>query len=244
MRQTVVAAFSFLAFCLPAGFSQTYTGIRAPAPSLTEPVVNQPYSAELVADTVQVLADGTRVTRTLPNLRLYRDSAGRTRTDGPILTNPDTGKEKVVMVVIVDPVAGFQYVLDLRQRIAHRRPLEAPAPPAANSAAEPAQPERPQRTVEPMGSQWIEGVSSEGTRVTMGLAAAAPDAAPQVLSRTEYWLSPDLQVMVLRRQIDPQGGEFRNRLIHILRAEPDLRLFQPPSDYRMVDETSAFGIQP
>lgn len=250
MRQTVVAAFSFLVICQPAGFGQTYAGFGAPAPELAEPVVNQPYSAELVVDRVQVLANGTRVTRTLPNLRLYRDSAGRTRTDGPILTNPETGKERVVMAVIVDPVAGFQYVLDPRRRIAHRRPLEAPALAVASSGAEAAapagaaQPAGPQRTAEAIGSQWIEGVQAEGTRVTMGLAAGTPDAAPPVLPPTEYWMSPDLRVMVLQGRIDPQGGEVWNRLIHILRAEPDLGLFQPPADYRMVDETSPFGIVP
>jgi len=232
MRHAFPAAVLFLTACRMAGFAQTQAGFLAPAPTLAEPVVNQPYSADLVAETVQILADGSTATRTIPNLRLYRDSAGRTRTDGPILLNPESGVETVVMVVIVDPVAGFQYVLDPRRRVAHRRPLEAPAPSPAATAQAPA---RPRLTSEPMGSQWLEGVSVQGVRLT--LAHPAP-------SQTEYWMSPDLQVMVLQRRIDPQGGEASNRLTHIVRAEPDVTLFAPPADYTAVDETSDIRILP
>jgi len=240
MRHAIVAAVSFLVLCQAAGFGQSQAGFLAPAPELAAPVLNQPYSAELVAERVRVLADGTSLTRTIPNLRLYRDSAGRTRTDGPILVNPETGAETVVMVVIVDPVDGFQYVLDPRQRIAHRRPLETPAPPPPAAVQLPLP---PQFTSQPMGPRWIEGVPAEGTLLTMGHAVAT-DGAPQVLSRTECWMSPDLGVTLLRRRIDAQGQEVRNRLIHILRAEPDLSLFAPPADYSVVDETADVRIVP
>jgi len=243
MRYLLAAAVSILVVCQPAGFAQSQAGFLAPAPALAAPVVNQPYSAELVATSVRPLADGTSVTRTVPNLLLYRDSAGRTRTDGPILVNPETGAQTLAMVVIVDPVEGFQYVLDPRLRVAHRRRLEAPAPPDSRAGASPAPPAVPlQVTAEPLGSDWIESVPVEGTRLTVSQAATG--GAAQVLSRTEYWTSPDLGEMVLRRQANPDGGEASNRLIHILRAEPDLALFHPPAEYRVVDETADFRIVP
>jgi uncharacterized membrane protein (UPF0136 family) len=44
-------------------------------------VAGAPYSAEEISSMVQTLADGTHITRTIPTRKLYRDSAGRTRTE-------------------------------------------------------------------------------------------------------------------------------------------------------------------
>jgi hypothetical protein len=72
-----------------------------------------PYSGEAVSETVQVLADGNRISRKSVT-RIYRDSEGRTRRE-----QVDASGE-VTSITISDPVAESQYVLDPRARTAHR----------------------------------------------------------------------------------------------------------------------------
>jgi TonB family protein len=80
-----------------------------------------PYSAESVNESVQVLADGNRITRT-SKASLYRDGEGRTRRDqtlnhiGPWATS----EEPAQSVFINDPVAGSRYVLNPRTRTAQK----------------------------------------------------------------------------------------------------------------------------
>ena len=93
---------------------------------LPPPVINAPYSGEEVMESVQVLADGTRITR--PNLgpqqKIWRDSQGRVRTERPMGPRRDNN-ELPAIVQISDPVAGFVYVLDTVNRVAHRVRVEA-----------------------------------------------------------------------------------------------------------------------
>ena len=58
----------------------------------------------------------------------------------------------------------------------------------------------------------------------------------------EFWYSPELKENILSTNHDPRSGEYVNRLINISRAEPDASLFQPPSDYTIVDEKDSFQI--
>ncbi|MDQ1613026.1 MAG: hypothetical protein QOG00_2957 [Pyrinomonadaceae bacterium] len=84
-------------------------------------VKGAPYSAESVNESVQVLADGNRITRT-SKASLYRDSEGRTRRDetlnhiGPWATS----EEPAQSILINDPVAGSRYVLNPRTRTAQK----------------------------------------------------------------------------------------------------------------------------
>ena len=48
-------------------------------------MVGRPYSAEEMAETTQILADGTRVTHPRASVRTWRDSTGRTRTERPLM---------------------------------------------------------------------------------------------------------------------------------------------------------------
>ncbi|MDQ1560451.1 MAG: hypothetical protein QOD32_3511 [Pyrinomonadaceae bacterium] len=84
-------------------------------------VKGAPYSAESVNESVQVLADGNRITRT-SKASLYRDSEGRTRRDetlnhiGPWATS----EEPAQSILINDPVSGSRYVLNPRTRTAQK----------------------------------------------------------------------------------------------------------------------------
>jgi TonB family protein len=84
-------------------------------------VKGAPYSAEAVTESVQVLADGNRITRR-NTTQIYRDSEGRTRREhtlamlGPWASSDDPPRT----ISINDPVAGLSYSLDPRTRTARK----------------------------------------------------------------------------------------------------------------------------
>ena len=84
----------------------------------------QPYSAEQVTEQVQTLADGTHITQRTQKTMMYRDSAGRTRTEHMFQPPPGvTMASGPSMVQIMDPVAGYHYILNAQNHTAQRMPL-------------------------------------------------------------------------------------------------------------------------
>jgi hypothetical protein len=73
--------------------------------SLAKPIKNAPYSAEVISEKTQSLADGNQITKRSAT-QTYRDSAGRTREE----TRDDSGNVRVVHVY--DTVDGTRYVLN------------------------------------------------------------------------------------------------------------------------------------
>lgn len=84
-------------------------------------VKGAPYSAESVTESVQLLADGNRITHS-SKASLYRDGEGRVRRDqtlshiGPWATSDEPAQT----IFINDPVAGAHYVLNPRTRTAQK----------------------------------------------------------------------------------------------------------------------------
>jgi len=77
---------------------------------LEKTVKGAPYSAEIVTETNQTLADGNRIARRTTG-RVYRDSEGRIRRE-------EDRQNGTVAVSIVDGVAGVSYRLEPETRIA------------------------------------------------------------------------------------------------------------------------------
>lgn len=80
----------------------------------TAAVKGAPYSAEVVTESVQVLADGNRITNTSKGMQ-YRDSEGRTRIDNsisPVGIWAPAGAKEMTISNINDPVSGDHYMLD------------------------------------------------------------------------------------------------------------------------------------
>ncbi len=94
-----------------------------PMPSIERmslrPRTGAPYSAETTTETVQTLADGNRIVNKQTS-RMYRDSEGRTRMEnnfGPTGMWVPEGND-LSLTTIDDPVAGFHYMLNNKQKIA------------------------------------------------------------------------------------------------------------------------------
>ena len=85
---------------------------------LRTPVLGAPYTATITNESVQILADGNRITQS-SNGTTARDSQGRTRQDAPL---PPIGNMAAAdaphFVFINDPVTGKTYTLNLTEKTA------------------------------------------------------------------------------------------------------------------------------
>jgi hypothetical protein len=86
---------------------------------------------------------------------------------------------------------------------------------------------------ESLGTQVIEGVKAEGTRINETIPAGTIGNDQPIQIVTERWYSPDLQMVVMSKRTDPRVGETTFRLTNISRAEPAVTLFQVPADYTL-----------
>jgi len=246
-------------------------------------VTGAPYSADQISEHTQTLADGTHITQNRTVEHLYRDSAGRTRTERPMfigaMTTAQNSSQDVPMLVeINDPVAGVAYFLDAQNHIAHcytvpaapqrppapngalaiRRPtpatgsggggdarvFSAPAPGTISAPAEAGTVRvhpSPSRN-EQLGTQTIEGLIAEGTRFTTTYPAGAVGNDRPFDVVHEMWRSDQLKMVVLSKSEDPRNGENVMRRENVNLVEPDPALFQPPPDYKVVNETETATI--
>jgi hypothetical protein len=88
--------------------------------------------------------------------------------------------------------------------------------------------------VEDLGTQTIEGVSAQGTRTTITIPAGQIGNELPIVTTTERWYSPELQVTIMNKRTDPRTGTTTYKLTNINRSEPSPALFQVPADYNVV----------
>lgn len=222
-------------------------------------VTGAPYSAEQIDERVQTLNDGTHIRQTQVHTKIYRDSQGRTRIERPLIVLQNR-QDWPLVTEITDPVAGVRYIVDPQNKVAHRvkaqsgvgyavapnewflsrNRVAAPGPPSSPPHPAPAPAAagaRPETTEEKLGQEIIEGVPADGVRHTTTIPAGAEGNDRPFSITSEEWISPDLKIVVLRKQNDPRFGETIMKFVNISRDEPDPSLFQPPPDYRIVEET-------
>jgi hypothetical protein len=197
-------------------------------------VTGAPFSAQIVTQRTQTLGDGTHVTQQSTGA-VYRDTAGRMRQEMTMtgLRWLTGAGQPAHGLFISDPVAGYHYVVDDESKTVARMPI-----PSTDSVKQRGtRPARPgeQVTTESLGTQLIEGVNAEGTRITRTIAVGAEGNDRPIQIVTERWVSPDLQTVVLIKHSDPWMGESTMRLTNISRTEPAASLFALPSGYTMRD---------
>ena len=87
----------------------------------------------------------------------------------------------------------------------------------------------------PLEHKSIDGVAVEGRKTTTVIPAGQIGNDQPLTIVDEQWRSPDLNVLVMTRHVDPRTGESSYRLANIIRAEPDASLFLVPPDYTVKD---------
>jgi hypothetical protein len=168
-------------------------------------VTGAPYSADQVQEYTRTLENGKLTTVTNVIGHFFRDSQGRTRTESALKSSPTWRIE------ILDPLDGVAYVLDDKNKVAHRTRTQGTAP--LRYAP-------PHATIENLGTQVIEGVLAEGTRTTTSALTI------------ETWDSVELKVNMLTKS----SNGYTSKVVNLKRADPDPALFRPPADYTVVDQ--------
>ena len=181
----------------------------------TPTVTGAPYSADQVQEYTRTLENGTSTT-TSPHVigHFFRDSQGRTRTESALKSSPTWRIE------ILDPLAGVAYILDDKNKVAHRTHTEAAAP-GQNAP-------QPQMTIVKLGMQIMEEVLVEGTRTSI----AVPPRDGRSTFTIETWDSVELKVNMLTKS----SNGYTTKLVNLRRADPDPAFFRPPADYTIVDQ--------
>jgi hypothetical protein len=203
-------------------------------------VKGAPFSATATSERTQTLQDGT-VIRHTSQVSLFRDGQGRSRHELTFsgfgaLGGGERGSSHK-MVAISDPVAGTHFMLDADNKVAHqtRAHVKNPDREAAFEQKMQARIQQEEaagtRKTESLGTQTINGVLAEGTRITRTIPAGkiGNDKAIQIVS--ERWFSPDLQIVVKSTKTDPQFGTSTYTVTNLQKSEPAASLFAVPSDF-------------
>jgi hypothetical protein len=107
----------------PMPDAKLYTELLA---SSEKVVKGAPFAADVVNESVQTLADGNRIVRT-SNSKMYRDSEGRFRRDGAVNSGGSFGYYVGVLnPSITDPVLGFKYILNDKDKTVRRWVIKTP----------------------------------------------------------------------------------------------------------------------
>jgi hypothetical protein len=88
------------------------------------PVTGNPYSAQAITETVQVLPDGNRISQQ-SSAMIYRDGQGRQRRE----INLNVGNTSIRSVLIVDPVERVTVSLNSVNRVARKTAMPPQPPP-------------------------------------------------------------------------------------------------------------------
>ncbi|HVB33255.1 MAG TPA: hypothetical protein VNJ52_02595 [Patescibacteria group bacterium] len=231
----------------PMGGVFTFVG---PLSDVTPHVVKgQPFSAEVVRDTVEQLADGNRIERTSTGT-MARDSQGRTRRE---MTLENIGPWAAAghaprLVIIDDPVAGKVYTLDRNKKIA----IEMAPPPRLRWVLRNRRGSKAMRSfqndakTESLGEKTMDGVRVEGTETVLTIPAGKIGNEKPIVITRKRWYSPDLKTTILLTRTDPRFGTTTYQLKDIRLAEPAQSLFAVPSGYtiRSWRENRVYRVSP
>jgi hypothetical protein len=217
-------------------------------------VLGLPFSADVIEESEQFLADGNRIHRETSG-KMFRDSQGRTRTESEI---GGMGTVKgFALVHIVDPVEKVFITLNVAQKTAQvhhfggftlpardasPNPPKNPRPPAAGGGLIGSLPgavsqDRPiQNSHEDLGTMEIEGFTAHGTRMVFTIPAGQVGNDKPMTNTNDRWFSDDLKVELLMKSESPQSGKHVHKLVNIRTGDPDPLLFQVPADYTVQEQ--------
>lgn len=196
-------------------------------------VTGAPFSADVSHQATQTLADGNTIQHAVTG-RVARDSQGRTYMQHTINGGPLAQNGPKQVIFLSDPVAGYTYVLDSDTKTATRRVFKTPEGAPAHGHGAP-------NEGTDLGMQTINGVTVQGKSMTRTIPAGEMGNAKPIVSTSEVWYSPDLQIPVMAKHNDPRSGAAVFTLTNIQRGDPPASLFQVPSDYTIKDAAPGEG---
>jgi hypothetical protein len=198
-------------------------------------VTGAPYSADVSNSVVQTLSDGNSIQRSTTG-HVARDAQGRTYSQETITGGMLARNGPTTITFITDPVAGYAYVLNATTKVAMRRAIKVPPEkPQPGPGSDPSRPPRPNVTPVDLGTQVVNGISATGKSLTRTIPAGEMGNSQPIVSTSETWYAPSLQVVVSSKRVDPRMGTSTYALTNIQLAAPSATLFQVPADYTVQD---------
>src|SRR2546425_10712555 len=196
---------------------------------------NAPFTATVNTEWIRQLPDGSAIT--LKNHRaIARDAAGRIFQERRALVPDDgTNKSGVSQIEISDPVAHELYICMPDGRTCQLEvfsPLES-APYGAPGKAHMVQGSSSQS--EDLGKQAIGGLETVGTRETTIIPAGTIGNNSPLMSKREFWFSPQRGVNLISKRQDPLSGTQNFEVSDIALGDPDAKLFEVPSGFKILD---------
>jgi len=212
---------------------------RAPqriAPPDFPPVANAPFMADAKTTWVQILPDGSTVTR--QNERVVaRDMDGRLfqerRTFVPV-PNPTTRQSTPYVNEFDDPVAHTRNICIVATKTCN----EFVYRPAIQTKDRPAGLQPGGRTFltrESLGADLVDGQEALHTRETLAVFSATIGNTKNIIRSVDYWYSPKLGINLKVERHDPRDGDQTLWLTNLTLSAPEPSQFQVPSGYRIVD---------
>jgi hypothetical protein len=211
------------------GTRETFASIFIPS------MPNAPFTANVNTEWIRQQPDGGTVT--LKNHRtIARDAAGRVFQERRYFV-PDDGKHEstVTQIEISDPTSHEQYICVPREQVCRLQQFFprsiAPSSAAGTAANQPSAPGQ-----EFLGRQTIEGLESIGTLETTLIETGAVGNNSPILEKREFWYSPQIGVNLITKRDDPRFATQQNfEVTNIALGEPDAKLFELPSGYKVID---------
>lgn len=213
----------------------------APATS-TGGCTGLPFSAKETTISPTHTSDGTPTEHKEVHL-IWRDAEGRTREETVVKTRSGTDYHHVA---VYEPVKRAYWTWltgdESVSKVVHVRPFQKSEAPAPCWAAPVLPKENTARhdpvsgtttTIESLPPDTINGIPVLGDRKTTLIPAGAHGNQSEIKATTEFWISPDLGVIVRRVSDDPSIGRFITELSDIKRSVPDPALFKVPDGYEM-----------
>lgn len=211
-------------------------------------VEDAPFSAIATTERIQILGDGNKITESNRTL-IFRDSEGRVRREQTLRTLGPwfPSRDAQTIITISDPVEGVSYAIDPIAMQARVLPtiLDGPTGPGnrgpartlLSALADFVRPEGANAVrTEDLGLRQISGTEAHGTRTRHTIPAGEIGNDRAIEIESEEWYSPELQITVMSRRMDPRIGETTYRVQEIDRTEPAKSLFAV-SDYEIVEPT-------
>lgn len=188
-------------------------------------VKNAPFSAEIIIENTRRLFDGSIISNQNKGA-IYRDGAGRIRREQTIDKIGSFSIDEPQQIVIInDFEAKTHFFLNVNRKTFRRQPIGDRQPTEVKN-------EPQDGKSESLGTKILEGVKVEGTRTTFEIPIGQIGNDKPIQVVTEKWFSPELQMIIMSRHIDPLAGEQVFRLVNIKLGEPSADLFSVPKDFR------------
>ena len=197
------------------------------------PIANAPFSAKVVVTWDEPLIGGGTVSRKYYTL-VARDSQGRVHRETRDFVPADsTAEPPLRSLTITDPVAGTRTkctqaaltctTSEYHPRIALTAQAGGPLVVSTGNVRS-----------ESLGNQTIDSLNAVGTRETRTTVSG-----PRViLSHTDLWYSPDLQMYLSVARSNPQLGQLTLTVTELVRGGPDHSFFDVPPGYEVSDHRS------